>query len=345
MENVPNEILCELFSYVTDVDDVLNLMQVNKIFHGLLLYCVRHINGNIIPAKLILNLPFIVTVNGIVQVDTTDTLQQLKYIPSLRKIRIQSTQSNETVESQFGVFNSLIEGKDNLVDLNLSYQFTPNTNYPVEIIGLSNNLLYVYSKLGLRQFPINYSLILRQLQKFNNLGIDTLMTDIPYILYPCYRHGHFMTCIKTIYIQLDSIPAHDDELFSSIAELSNMGILNHLKLTLSKKNMSDNYVKTYYGWIYDCILGAEGYTTHSPLQLDIPLYLYRDSINRILNIFTNIRVISIMYTPQIDLLVRTLNTLLEIPHIQTIKLYSDSPMDLPDNYLSNPRIQCVSYFD
>ena len=345
MENIPNEIVCEFFSYITNISDIINITIVNKRFRQLILYCVKEINGDIISVDFVLNLPSIVIVNGTIQVGDTNTLLLLKNHPSLKKFRIQSVWSDNTVENQFWILNELINGKRNLVGLDFSIKFGQDIKYPIEIIGLSNNLLYIRSKPHYKQFPINYSLINRELNKFNTLGIDTLTTDIPYILYPSYKQGHLMSHIHTIHIQLDTVPKHDEELFLSIADLCNIGVLNHVTLTLSRKNMNDDYVKTYCEWMYDCMMGAHGYNTQTPIHLDIPVCLYRNGIDLILNIFPNISSISIMYTPQIELLVQTLNTLLQRHHIQTIKLYSYFHMDLPENYLSNAKIQCVSYRD
>lgn len=144
MEYVPNEILCQLLSYITDANDIIRLRQVNTLFRELSRECIRQINSKYIRVELLLQLPALTMIKGTVLFNDTLDLELLSAThPSSTGLKIMHL-------SHKSRFEALI-----------NQGFTPISQYPIKVTGISDGMLHVQSQHGPNGMTVNTTLPIR----------------------------------------------------------------------------------------------------------------------------------------------------------------------------------------
>lgn len=361
MQFVPNEILCEQISYITDVNDIIQLRQTDSTFRELSTYCIRVVSGDLIPLQLVLALQNVVEVNGIVNVNTIESLQRLSLHPTLKRIRVRYTDgspfkiTDNIYTLQCQMLRTLI-GSKNTDGLDMSIIFpdvSQSDEYGISMqtigtMGISGNVLYIQvQENGTEKDSRYFGDVNKSLNVFNGLNIDTFISDIS-LGGGGYTQNDFMLHIHDLNICIEPRP-YDDEFFGDMLTIAYMGNLQNIKLCIPSEDL--DYVNQYKDWIIECLyiaVNAFGHglnPTNKRVNLDIPFYDYENTIDMIQSMFTNIGLIGIAYENDEKLLL-TLNKLLPRKDIQTIIVYSNQPITIPimdSRIVKQPYSECLLY--
>lgn len=388
MDYVPAEIICQQISYITNVNDIIRLRQINPQFKHLSTYCTREITGINIPANLVLSLNSLMYVNGIVRVYDLDTVNNLGHHASIRKIRVQYvahpkiersehhrvyTIALSVARPQFEVLCSLVRSRLHLSDFDVSIVFPnlstyPNYNnaawgglmFPFRIMGVRNNIMYIKSRSHEDNFDsskgahnvflldcYHNETICVGLNLFNNMGIDTLITN-SLVLQNNHKPGDFTTNLTTVHVILSRNTQYTYNYFSLI-NLINVGKLRYIKVT--PIDMLEDDIQTYTKSLHMSLTQIHGHIEiNHPVYLDIPIYSYMNTVDLFLSIFNNLSLVSVYYDgePFIERTLNTIDKLLSRSDIHIINVYPHvsshiEDIKLPSDYLNNPRIRILSH--
>lgn len=362
MGYTPNEILCQQISYITNVNDIVRLRQINPQFKELSEYCITHIHGNYIPLNLVLTLKSLKYIDGIVKIYDISSLISLSVHPSLRNVTIQYIPNITDVpdwrigefvaEKQFEALSIVVHNKHNLNRFNISVLFPEeweSREMSFQRVGIIDSVMYIESSTSDPRPRAEY-FIREQTNLFKDLNVRTLITDNDVMISTDYQLDDFMTSIEHIQLCWNPILHRDENddiygIFRSIVNLSLLGKLKYFALTLPENGLNVDEERILYTWIWDNlrVSAINIIPINNAVYLDVPFYPYLNTIDLVLSIFKNIPIIGLSYTNQPNIISHTLNRLLSRSDITIIKLYTNIQVELGSEYLNNPKIQIHPY--
>ena len=339
-EDLPNELLYYLYSYITDPKDILHMRLVNCLQLKLCQSYIHTIRSKCVSSKLILTLPSVESVNGVVNVYDEDTIMQLVKHPSLKRITMQYVNEEE---DQCKALNIYLNNKHNVVNCNVSVEYPKKLSFKngIKTVGIKHKTMYVKSN-HCEDSMYNFASMKSNFGVLKNFDIDTLITDAP--LVPIIHE--FAPNIETLVLSYRNFHQKIYTIISSvIVKLCNDGQLKYVKIVLPKEHI--HLILKYSKWLNVDFSAPRSVhrlcQVNKPVYLDVPLFAHANLIDNVLEHFTNLPLIALGYEYKTEEMINKLDKILSREDIKSVIIYSNVPVDIPERYMTNPRINIKPY--